>query len=636
MKETTKCIPSIDLKTEFKKQNKSPKGKIAFNCKKARKETKNKQKYSSEVNELYNLIKNKFDTTEFNKQNEDSLLTNKKDLLSVLETKSNSPLANLKNALNKEESTTIKFYKQHKESLLTSINYLLCILEKKSNSPLAKLKNALNKEEFATFIAYLFGGIGDQDSEIDKFMKKLQRNYINNINLAKYQYCFRYYFFGEDLTKYHNCNSLSEYIDYLYEFVAKDKGKIDTIESSIYYYYSMGTRATAFQEKTHIFFSEYYFNNFEDLRPNYSLLVLFMHMWDKFQLKPLEEFSKYADSLLNILHNSMQEYTNQLDIYLDSNLSVFENINNLNSFISMMKNNINVLYTLINKVDCFNPSSDNLFSTIAIFEHFLVNTHLSNIEIKAKCLCGQKSNSTKIDFKQLQFISVQDFQDKYCKSDEDFIHFCANKNNITKKTFNKNIDLLKELDDKLKLNSSYFGNLSTPQIKVRVNLNNILHLRIIYNEFFNNGSDSYIFFGKDNGVIKKHLIEMITLYGNIFNQDALSNNIEYKIDNSNFKEAIVDEYKNEDMNAFTLSVLLSEKLRRGFYAEANMESNYNKIISLKKQVLDLFTKISSIYDTKTQYMLFFTFYTNFLRITKSFEQLNGLKNRKIIPNKNTQ
>lgn len=94
MKETTKCIPSIDLKTEFKKQNKSPKGKIAFNGKKARKETKNKQKYSSEVNELYNLIKNKFNATEFNKQNEDSLLTNKKDLLSVLETKSNSPLAN--------------------------------------------------------------------------------------------------------------------------------------------------------------------------------------------------------------------------------------------------------------------------------------------------------------------------------------------------------------------------------------------------------------------------------------------------------------------------------------------------------------------------------------------------------------
>ena len=67
-------------------------------------------------------------------------------------------------------------------------------------------------------------------------------------------------------------------------------------------------------------------------------------------------------------------------------------------------------------------------------------------------------------------------------------------------------------------------------------------------------------------------------------------------------------------------MLLSEKLRRGFYNAANMNKQFAEIVDLKLSTLELFTKISSIYDIKKQFELFNIFITNFLNILSDFEE----------------
>lgn len=580
-----KYVANVNLDENINNRNKAPKGKKSLNNSGTRTETKNENKksYSVETIKIKKIIEEKFGT----------------QLLK----------------------------RQHHISLFTRIDYLLKTIENHPNSPLSVLKQQMTIDDFATFITYLLGGIGDEDDSYDKFNKKLQREYIKNINLAKYQYCFRYYI-GANYKDYYNCNSLSEYIDLLYSHINDEDYHMKDIETVIYYYYSMNSSATAFQEKTQIFFSNYYFNNFDDLRRNNSLLLLFVHIWKTFQFEEETIFDSYADPLLNILHNTMQEFSNQLDIYFDSNLSVFQNITQLNQLIEMISEHADYLKELIDKTKNQQDKAKNFFPCIAVFEHYLVQKHLLNIEKKSSFLYDNKLfNADKSQFKELQLLPITDYLKKHSYSYDEFISFCTNKYNTSVKTFHKYINILLELDETQKLNSSYFGNYSTPQIKVRLNLNNALDLKILYNEFINFGTDSYKFFGKDDGITAKHLQRIISQYHSLKNTKKIS---EYRMDNSNFEEAINDEFQKNDTYAYKLTVLLSEKLRRGFYYKADMALQFKEIQQLKHQLLELFTNIAEIYNIKKQYELFYIFFDEFLNILYSYEFEYKLQNRRKI------
>lgn len=581
-----KYIANVNLDENIHNRNRAPKGKKSLNRNGTRSETKkeNKKSYSDETKNLKKIIEK-----------------------------------NLGKELLKH---------QHHISLFTRVDYLLKTIENHPDSPLSILKQQMTIDDFATFITYLLGGIGDEDDSYDKFNKKLQREYIKNINLAKYQYCFRYYI-GSDYKDYYNCNSLSEYIDLLYSHMNNEDYPMKDIETAIYHYYSMNSTATAFQEKTQIFFSNYYFNNFGDLRRNNSLLFLFVHIWETFQFEEATIFDSYADPLLNILHNAMQEFSNQLDIYFDANLSVFQDITKLNHLIEMISEHIDYLKELIAKTknqQSQESQAKDFFPCIAVFEHYLVQKHLLNIEKESSFLYDNKLiDADKSKFKDLQLLPITDYLKKYSYKYNEFISFCTNKSNTSVKTFHKYIKILLELDETQKLNSSYFGNYSTPQIKVRLNLNNALDLKICYNEFINFGTDSYKFLGKDEGIIAKHLQRIISQYHSLKNTKKSG---EYRMDNSNFEETINDEFQKNDTYAYKLTVLLSEKLRRGFYYEADMALQFKEIQQLKHQLLELFTNIAEIYNIKKQYELYYIFLSKFLNNLYSFEFEYKLQNRR--------
>ncbi|MBM6840768.1 hypothetical protein H6A03_04325 [[Clostridium] spiroforme] len=583
MRVKEKYVANINLDENINNRNKAPKGKKSLNNSGTRTETKseNKKSYSVETVKIKKIIEKKF---------------GKKSLK-----------------------------RQHHISLFTRIDYLLKTIENHPDSPLSVLKQQMTVDDFATFITYLLGGIGDEDDSYDKFNKKLQREYIKNINLAKYQYCFRYYT-GSDYKDYYHCSSLSEYIDLLYSHMNDEDYPMKDIETAIYYYYSMYSTATAFQEKTQISFSDYYFNNFDDLQRKNSLLLLFVHIWKTFQFEEETIFDSYADPLLNILHNTMQEFSNQVDIYFDSNLSVFQNITQLNCLIEMISEHIDSLKELITKTKNQQAKENEFFPCIAVFEHHLVQKHFLNIEKKSSFLYDNKLfDADKNKFKELQLLPITDYLKNHSYRYDEFISFCTNKSNTSAKTFHKYIKILLDLDEIQKLNSSYFGNYSTPQIKVRLNLNNALDSKITYNEFINFGTDSYKFFGKDDGIIAKHLQRIISQSHSLKNAKKSS---EYRMDNSNFEETINDEFQKNDTYAYKLTVLLSEKLRRGFYYEADMALQFKKILQLKHQLLELFTHITEIYNIKKQYKLFYIFLGEFLNILYLYEFEYKLQNRR--------
>lgn len=571
-------VPNVDLTLEFS-THKSAKGKTDFNGKTTRKETKSgdKEKYPQEVIDIYKIIREQYG---------ESL-----------------------------------FKEQHKSSLMTKIDYLLKEIEKNPDSPLAILKKNISQKEFAQFIAYIHGGLGDQDSEIDKFNKQIHRNYISNINLSKYQYCFRYYF-QDKYKDYYGCNDLSEFIDFLHPYALEGVGEIKSLESAIFHYYYMSTQPSAYLEKSIILYNKSYYNNYLDLSQMDSLLALVKIIWDNFQDKPLKDFNKYIDSLLNILHNSMFEFINQLNIFFDRNLYFFSNEEILAYFLEKTKKNIKSINNLISKDNnIISPSTNCFFSNIAIFEHYITNLHLTDIEKKARVFMTNANKMHIDNFQELQFMSIDQYFRDYCNSNkEQYKNFLTGKSNIKQSTFNKKLNLLSELDSLLNLNSVYFANYTLPQIRVKIDLKNILHKKIVYEEFYNNGHDSYKFFTKKDGTVETNIKKVIEKYVNYSPQYIDDNLLGYQIDNSNFNEVITDEYNINDTNAYELTVLLSEKLRRGFYNAANMNKQFAEIVDLKLSTLELFTKISSIYDIKKQFELFNIFITNFLNILSDFEE----------------
>lgn len=577
----------------------SPLGKKAFNGKKARKKAINPKEYNEETKNIYNKIKNIYG-------------------INLFET-------------------------QHKQSIETSINYLLNTISENKNSPLAILKkNLVDDDEFAMLIAYLFGGIGDQDSSRDKFQKKLQRNYIKNINTAKYQYCFRYYF-KNDYKDYYPSLTLPEFIDYLYPFAKKDNGNINSIESAIYYYYSLSSRLTAFQEKSRFIISDIYMNPFTDLTINDSLIVLFNNLYPFICSKSINELNEFIDPLLNIIHNTMNEFFNQLEIFFDRNSYLFENQNILKEFIKILdKNNenttakINEFISQRNKqINLSTNITSHFFASVAIFERMLVNTHLYNIYSKSKFLYKENEwEKQSYSYQELQFKTITQFKQSLENSPNDkreFINFCTSKNNTKEETFYKKIVLLNELTENYPISSTHFGNFSTPQIKLQINLDNILDLRVIYAEFINRRKDTVLFFGKDAPICEKYIQEFLRFYKE--ENHANQNSEFYRNDNKNFDKVIVDQYQETDTYIYTLSTLFTEKLRRGFYIEANMYKQYKSIQEFKLNLLKQFTDISHIFDIKMQFELLHNHIDCTLKAIKDLEKAYNLYNHKIIVNK---
>lgn len=597
MRKKEKYVPNVDLTPEFSR-HKSPKGKTDFNGKTTRKETNDGHKvpYEQEVIDLYKIIR--------------------------------------------EEYGVSLFKEQHRSSLMTKINYLLKEIETNPDSPLSILKKNIPQKDFALFIAYIFGGLGDQDSEIDKFNKQIQRNYIRNINLSKYQYCFRYYF-QDKYKDYYGCNDLSEFIDFLYPYTSKDFVTIKSLESAIYHYYYMSTQPSAYLEKSIILYDKSFYNNYRDLSEKDSLLALVKIIWNNFSDKPLEEFNKYIDPLLNILHNAMFEFINQLNIFFDRNLYYFSNEEILNYFLANIKDDIKLSRNLISKVT-INPQKDFFFSNIAIFEHYITNLHLTNIEKKVKDFTNNVNEIPIDNFQELQFMSTDQYFKDYCDSNkEQYKKFITRNSEIKQSTFNKRMDLLSELDSTLNLNSVYFANYTLPQIRVKIDLKNILHNKVIYEEFFNNCHDSYKFFSNKDGIIENNIRKVIDKHNNYRKNYKDNSNLPwYQMDNSNFDKTITDEYNINDTKSYELTVLLSEKLRRGFYNAANMDKQFAKIVDLKLSILELFDDISSIYDIKKQFEIFDIFLTIFINImTYNLEMIiseyNQTKKRFIISVKQT-
>lgn len=515
-----------------------------------------------------------------------------------------------------------KLKKQHHISLFTRMDYLLKVIDTHPDSPISIFKRQLTLDDFATFITYLIGNAGDEDNERDKFNKKIERDYIKNINTAKFQYCFRYYT-GSDFKDYYECNSLSEYIDLLYSHITDIHYPRRLLEKAIYDYYAMGTTTCAYHEKTQVFFSNYYFNNFYDLRKNNSLIILFLDIWETYNSESDEIFDFYVDPLLNILHNTMQEFINQLDIYFDSNLSFFKNFKYLKCFIDMSSIPITFSTESIIKNSQTKTNTKNLFPCIAIFEHYLIQKHLSNIEKKTFFLCDKNASTSVKNFRELQLMPITDYITNI--SYDEFVFFCTNNSKIRINTFHKYIKLLLELDNKIKLNSSYFGSYTPAQIKVRLDLDKALDLKILYNEFINLGKDSYKYFGKDYGLIVKHLENILSQYESL---KIHENTDHYKNDNSNLDKIIKDKSQVEYTYSYQLTVFLSEKLRRGYYYEADMAPHFKEILQLKHQLLDLFTSISRIYSVKDQYKLFNEFMSNFFNMLETYENTFKLSHRK--------
>lgn len=535
-------------------------------------------------------------------------------------------------------------------SLSTRVNYLISVLEKDSGLPLSILKRNMQEKEFAKFITYIYGDLSDKENieeEYTNFTKIDKRKYIEYINKAKYQYIFRY-FTNFDFRTYYGSTTFAGFLDSLIE-PKNTKGTDNfSLKMPVYMYYLSKTKKISFWNKTIIRLLSNYYNEFNHINFSNSYLEYSKFFFLNFiSHENHNDIYKYIDTASNILLDAIDDFFNLFILYFDMNFELFKERKYLDYMVKKVKEYNEYFNKCLDEALVDSSSYDNLFVKITLFEKYIGFLHYNNIQRKMKVLytdsrkvCSGLENENKYSLKQLSQMSIDSFINQ--EGNEKLKELCSGKTNTADKTFLNKIELFENLNKYVGLSRDYSHNkLYIPEIKIIMDINNVLDLKVLYQEMVVRGEDSKKVFGKHNNNCRNMLCDIIdslqddTLFFSKYEHNEevkkYNNNkpIYYKTTNENLSETITDKYNEKFSLAYAHSVFLTEKLRRGYYRELEASDNYVMLQELKFEIINIFEKILSIFDIESQYVFFLDYTDNIKKIIKNFEMIYSLKNKEV-------
>ena len=181
------------------------------------------------------------------------------------------------------------------------------------------------------------------------------------------------------------------------------------------------------------------------------------------------------------------------------------------------------------------------------------------------------------------------------------------------RTFKNTCKIIKEFDEHYHLANPEPIDCRVPIIGLQINLKNDLDFEIFYKEFYvykddlkeNNSHDEY------NRISTRNIIKEIqsTLLKNE-DENAKGNNYYF-----NEKEDLI---RNQLIHSH--SVLLTEKMRRGYYKKFNLSSQYNALIKYKLELQNTVLKLYELDDLQIACSLTSDFYDEISILMNEFSK----------------
>lgn len=443
---------------------------------------------------------------------------------------------------------------------------------------------------------------------------------INRINEIDFRYLN-----GKDLNdEYKN---MDEFIEYWYS-IARDFAHRPIqarllAEFNLAFLCFRDSIGNPFMWSSKIYYDNTFFNPFHAVNCNeyiYFVAVLFGEINP--EIKKCEELDILVynpeDLHLELLSNAMDEILVKINFLFDYNFYTFldknklhkilDELNDMNEAINefvrenisdVSRETLNILTTILDS----RVSRDTYFKSL----YFLTNKKsISDTIINKYPTACESYHINSFDKYTKGFLS------DYCNEIDDKTA------SVQLRTFNKNLKLLKTYEKAIE-----GFPLKCPYHIFKTDLNNLLDLKVLYHEFIVDKAEhvnekakikSKINIGIDS--ILKRIITTVDSKNNFLsNEDKMiycAN--ELYTDNTYF-----DLDQNEDSNIiYKTNLLLSEKIRRGYYREFKLLDNYKLIFDYKIKLRETLTNIFRINDIDKMFYIVLSLY---IELSNYFNEL---------------
>lgn len=386
---------------------------------------------------------------------------------------------------------------------------------------------------------------------------------------------------------------------------------------------------------SYINFEEKFINNFQKIKDDD---YLFYTYWDYYEIMHNNLRGKrknlcYAplDLHTELLGNTIDEILMKINNFFDLNFYYFFN----EELLTFLLDKLTKLNISINKCISNHKTSSSLEMSNIMLAQYDSKNNRDNY-FKSLDFLTEEKNANQVDInlkgkKNINYNYEQKFGlaisklNRKSKYIDNLPLYCYEKK-VQKATFDKNLELLKTFERALDI-SIKNKRIKTPHIGFVINLDNALCLKVFFQEFIIRESEHTT---RKNKMKSSINISTRQIMKNIIctvddKCDFLTKDEKKLYSSSELysKNEYYDIENNEDSNIiYKLNLLLSEKIRRGYYREFNKMECYKKIFTYKKDLRDTLTSIFTICDIDTMFNIVLTFYADLCNIISNFEKSN--------------
>lgn len=316
---------------------------------------------------------------------------------------------------------------------------------------------------------------------------------------------------------------------------------------------------------------------------------------------------QHSDALLILLSNCADELIRNIEIFFDYNFRVFiENESLFNEYIDFFKQFAQGLMEIYKNIHY--DDEDSIGDNMTVYNSrcnrdkmyfdlsFLKNERNANEFLYKECsITADISQNIEID------------ENLY--TTDEIRSYCVENHNRSKRSFIEDRKLIVEYNNLLQLNSNNLNN-GLPRPSIYLDINCLLHFKIIYHAFF---IEKNAHKKNNNHAKSKTDISMKTILTNIVSS-ALKND---GIENNTYKSSYCysDINSNDKANRknellYNHTILLTEKIRCGFYREFNHINYYKIIFDLLCDWRNTITALFQNYNIKEEIQLLYEVYSN--------------------------
>lgn len=510
-------------------------------------------------------------------------------------------------------------YEFSEANLYNRAKYLYDALNTNTHNPLYTLKEKLPISKFAEICYYFFISNTNIDGK-EQWLDKL-----SNLD-SHFEVRFRDYSHSEFPIKF---DSLSDFGDYLEGLYSKTKQKYYDFSSTFLYCYYDG-RINPLRRKSKIEFNDHLINTFDNSCSIYDYIKnqtvpynhsIFCELTNFIRNNPIppEIYDAIYEAVLGVFSKATDEIEFLISLYFDTNFYFFyknpsymiEILNKLSTLNKNMNAYIEYIFDKENDSSSEIITFSEFYSSKKIFNSIFskyTKKLLFDLSEYSELTSHNKLLNTKLAFEN----EYSNYPcDRYSNNLEEFKKKCEESKEI--RTFKNTCKIIKEFDKHYHLANPEPIDCRVPIIGLQINLKNDLDFEIFYKEFYvykddlkeNNSHDEY------NRISTRNIIKEIqaTLLKNE-DENAKGNNYYFNEEADLIRNQLI----------YSHSVLLTEKMRRGYYKKFNLSSQYNTLIKYKLELKNTVLKLYELDDLQIACSLMSDFYDEISILMNEFSK----------------